>query len=293
MNDNQNDDFSDNQEAVFDWKKNSTDKHERMALNIDAKAVEKYREKKDNSLMKAPRPENLALGLKKLRKKVREVYDEDDDEEEETIFAPLPYLQEEENPLLNALTEDEKRLFWQKNTIENTQMQQTAGKMEALQIADNLAKEVGFKKLDRKTVNEEMNKATFRPQEMQEKVIRKEVSGKLGIKGDIAKGKILEAARGIKKVEQLGGKEAAKNLDMRDIIKAGEEKLDEIKLAEMILEKSGQDIKKRKKRLQEGKDNLTLKHFKQPVEKNKQKKRGSDLNQNGSNLNQGSSDLVR
>ena len=230
----------------------------------------------------------LALGLKKLRKKVREVYDDEDDEDEnDTIFAPLPVLEEEENPLLNALTEDEKRLFWQKNTIENTQMQQTAGKMEALHIANNLAREAGLKNISRKALEAGMQEAVFRPEQMQEKVIKKEVSGKLGIKGNMEKGKILEAARGIKKVERLGGKEAAKNLDMRDIIKAGEEKLDEIKLAELILEKSGQDIKKRKKRLQEGKNNLELKNFKNQSGKEKNaapKNKEGDLSRRGSDL---------
>ncbi len=262
MSNKQRDDFDDEQEAVFDWKKTGVDKRERVALNIDVKEAEKYRAKKNKNLMKSPRPEILALGLKKLRKKVREVYDDDEDEDEnETIFAPLPFLEEEENPLLNALTEDEKRLFWQKNTIENTKMQQTVGKMEALHIANNLAREAGLKDISRKALELGMQESTFRPQEMQEKIIKKEVSGKLGIKGNVEKGKILEAARGIKKIENLGGKEAVKNLDMRDIIKVGEAKLDEIKLAEMILEKSGQDIKKRKKRLQEGKESMRLKHF--------------------------------
>ena len=58
-----------------------------------------------------------------------------------------------------------------------------------------------------------------------------------------------EAAKGIKKVENLGGQKAAKNLDMQDMIKAGEDQLDEIRLAELILEKSGQDVKKRKTKL--------------------------------------------
>ena len=66
-------------------------------------------------------------------------------------------------------------------------------------------------------------------------------------------------------------KEAAKNLDMRDVVKAGEEKLDEIKLAELILEKSGQDVKKRKERFKSGKERLRLKNFEQPKEKDKQK----------------------
>ena len=250
-----NDDFADDQEAVFDWKKNGFDKNERLTLKINVKAAEAYNAKKDKP-MKAPRPENLSLGLKKLRKKIKEVYDEDDDDDEnETVFAPIPYAQEEENTLLNALTEDEKRLFKQKDTIKNTQMQQDAGKMEALHIANNLARESGLSDISKKAVALGMQEAVFRPEEMQEKIIKKEVSGKLGIKGKIEDGKIIQAARGIKKVESLGGKEAAKNLDMRDIVKAGEAKLD--------------DIKKRKQKFKEGKENLELKHLKQPTKKPK------------------------
>lgn len=265
----QNDDATDDQEALFDWKKNGFDKNERLSLKINIKEAEAYNAKKDKPT-KAPRPENLSLGLKKLRKKIKEVYDEDeDDDENDTIFAPIPYAQEEENPLLNALTEDEKRMFNQKTTIENTQMQQNAGKMEALHIASNLAKDAGLQNISRKAVALGMQEAVFRPEEMQEKVIKKEVSGKLGIKGKIEDGKIIQAARGIKKVEQLGGKQAAKNLDMRDIVKAGEEKLDDIKLAELILEKSGQDVKKRKQKFKEGKDNLQLKNLEQKPKKTK------------------------
>ena len=77
------------------------------------------------------------------------------------------------------------------------------------------------------------------------------------------------AARGIKKVEQMGGKDATKNMNMKDIVKAGEEKLSDIELAEMILEKSGQDVKKRKNNLKKTKDNIELKHFAQPAQNNK------------------------
>lgn len=267
------DESPEDNEAVFDWKKNGFDKHERLSLRINQKEANEYNARKKNQPHKSTRPENLAAGLKKIRKKIREVYDEDDeDDENDTIFAPIQYAKEEENPLLNALNEDEKRLFYQKHTIENSNMQQTAGKMEALHIANNLARESGLRDISRKAMAEGMQEATFRPEEMQEKVIKKEISGKLGIKGKIEAGKIISAARGIKKIEQMGGKEAAKNLDMRDVVKAGEEKLDEIKLAELILEKSGQDVKKRKERFKNGKDNLKLKNFEQPKEKAVKKK---------------------
>lgn len=264
----QNDDIADNQEAVFDWKKNGFDIKEHLTRKIDTKQAEQYNTRKK----KISRPENLSLGLKKLRKKVREVYDEDDDDENDTIFAPIPFLQEEENPLLNALSDDEKRLFYQKDTIEKTTSQQTAGKMEALHIANNLAREAGLNNISRKAMELGMQEAIFRPEEMQKKVIKKEISNKLGIKGKIEDGKIIQAARGIKKIENLGGKKAMQNLDMRDVIKAGEEKLDEIKLAELILEKSGQDIKKRQEKLKAGKQNMELKHLEQPKSKETDKK---------------------
>ena len=278
---NRDDESSEDDEAVFDWKKNGFDKNERLSLRINAKEADNYNARKKNQPLKANRPENLAAGLKKIRKKIREVYDDDEDDDENgTIFAPIQYTKEEENPLLNALNEDEKRLFYQKQNIENVNMQQTAGKMEALHIANNLARESGLKDISRKAMAAGMQEATFRPEEIQEKVIKKEVSGKLGIKGKIEDGKIISAARGIKKIESLGGKEAAKNLDMRDVVKAGEEKLDEIKLAELILEKSGQDVKKRKERFNHSKDSLRLKNFEQPKEKNKNepaKKKNLDL----------------
>lgn len=269
---NRDNESAEDDEAVFDWKKNGFDKHERLSLRINAKEADNYNARKKNQSLKGSRPEKLAAGLKKIRKKIREVYDdEEDDEENDTIFAPIQYAKEEDNPLLNALNEDEKRLFYQKQNIENVNKLQSAGKMEALHIANNLARESGLKEISRKAVARGMQEATFRPEEMQEKVIKKEVSGKLGIKGKIEDGKIISAARGIKKIEQMGGKEAAKNLDMRDVVKAGEEKLDEIKLAELILEKSGQDVKKRKERFKSGKERLRLKNFEQPKEKDKQK----------------------
>lgn len=278
---NRDDESSEDDEAVFDWKKNGFDKNERLSLRINAKEADNYNARKKNQPLKANRPENLTAGLKKIRKKIREVYDDDeDDDENDTIFAPIQYAKEEDNPLLNALNEDEKRLFYQKRTIENTNMQQTAGKMEALHIANNLARESGLKEISRKAVAAGMQEATFRPEEMQEKVIKKEVSGKLGIRGKIEDGKIISAARGIKKIERLGGKEAAKNLDMRDVVKAGEEKLDEIKLAELILEKSGQDVKKRKERFKNSKESMRLKNFEQPKDKQKNepvKKKNLDL----------------
>lgn len=251
----------DAEDFAFDWKKKGFDNQEKVTLKVNVKEAEAYNANKKTPLSKKNKinPENLPLGLRKLRKKIRDIYDDEDDDENDYVHAHIKMPeQEEDNALLNALNDDEKRMFRQKNTIENTRMQQNAGKMEALQIANNLAREAGLKNLSRKVLDTSMQEATFNPKEAQEKIIKKEVGGKLGIKGKIDDGKVIQAARGIKKVEQLGGQKAAKNLNMKDIVKAGEEKLSDKQLAELILEKSGQEVKLNKKN---SKDKIELKHF--------------------------------
>ena len=254
------------QEADFSWKKNGFDLREHLTLKNNALEAEAFQEKQNKNRPKKRMkpPQTLPLGLLKLKKKVREVYDEED-EEEDYMYTALPIFQmreeEDDGRLMHGLSENEKRVLKQKETIDTVKALQTAGKMEALHEAHNLAREAGLKGLSEKTVAESMQEASFKPKEMQEKAIEKDVSKKLGIKGKMRDGQIIQVARGIKKVENLGGQKAAKNLDMKDIVKAGEEKLDEIKLAELILQKSGQDVTKRKNRLKESKEKMELKYL--------------------------------
>lgn len=262
--------FSEDDELSFDWKKNGVGNKERLSLKHDIKEAQKYSETKKTPLSnkKKSAQDNLSLGLKLMRKKIRDIYDDEDDDENDTYFAHIKMpQQEEDNSLLYALNADEKKLYQQKNTLETSKMQQNAGKMEALHIANNLAREAGLNNISQKAIEAGMQQAVFDPQKTQESVIKKEISGKLGIKGKIEDGKIIQAARGIKKVEQLGGQKATQNLQMNDIIKAGEQKLSDAELAEIILEKSGQDIKKRKKNLKNTKDNIELQHFEQSTKK--------------------------
>ena len=254
------------EKADFSWKKNGFDIREHLTLknNVLEAALFQQKQNKTRPKRRMKPSQTLPLGLQMLKKKVREVYDEED-EEEGYIYNALPMFnmmqEEDDGRLVQGLSENEKLILKQKETIDTVKALQTAGKMEALHQAHNLAREVGFKGLNEKTVAESMQQATFKPQEIQEKAIQKDVSKKLGLKGKLRDGQIIQAARGIKKVENLGGQKAAKNLDMKDIIKAGEEKLDEIKLAELILKKSGQDVKKRKHKLNESKEKMELKYL--------------------------------
>ncbi|MBR6409314.1 MAG: hypothetical protein IKS23_03640 [Alphaproteobacteria bacterium] len=260
------------QESVFAWKKNGFDVHEHLTLKNNALEAEVYQDSEQQRRPKRLKnnDKKLPLGLQKIRKKIREVYDEDDEEEDDYTytFAHMPMVEpEEDDRLLKGLTDQEKRDLQQKETIDTMKSMQDAGRMEALHIAHNMARDIGLKGLEKKTVSESMQRAEFKPQEIQDLAIQKDIAARLGIKGKIDNGKVREAAKGIKKVENLGGQKATKNLDMKDMIKAGEEKLDEIRLAELILEKSGQDVKKRKVNLQKSKENIELKNLDQTKEK--------------------------
>jgi len=266
------------QKDTFKPDKKGFDMREHMSLRIDAIEAEKHQERMARGTLKNSTSisKTLPIGLQKLKKKVREVYDEDDEDEDDYnhTFLQMPTIEyEEENRLLFGLSDDEKRALKIKETNDVVRSQQNAGKMEALHIAHMMARDVGLEGLSKKSVADGMQDALFEPQKIQEKAVKKEISDKLGVKGKIEDGKIIQAARGIKKIENLGGQKAAKNLDMKDVIKAGEQKLDEIKLAEMILKKSGQDVKKRKQKLSQSKDKLELKNLENQQKKDEKKQK--------------------
>ena len=193
---------------------------ERLSLKHNALESDLYRQEKEKKNKKKlkMKEKKLPVGLAKMRSKIREVYDEED--ESEDYLAHVKQPKDEDLTLFEALTESEKKALKQKEATDTVRKQQDVGKMEALTVAHNFAKEAGEKGLNKKMVASEMQNALFEPQNTQERVVEKTVSKKLGIRGKIEQGKIIQAARGIKKVEKLGGMKATQNLDMKDIIRA-------------------------------------------------------------------------
>lgn len=255
------------------------DFQERMSLKIDVRKAERYRrrKKKQPFASKTNQFNDLRNGLHKIRKKIKDVYDdEEEDDEYQYVFSPqlLPEQEYDDNKLMNALTEDEKRNINQKQTIERVQMQQMAGKMEALQVANNLAMETMKHGISRQDVKDGMQDALFRPDELHEKLVKKEVGKKLGIKGKIEDGKIIQAARGIKKVQEMGGNKAAKDMEMKDVVSAGEGKMSDKELAKLILKKSGQDVSKYESKKNSNKNDkeIKLKYFDKQIKNRKQNK---------------------
>lgn len=134
----------------IEWKKNNSDPSERLTLRINHKEAAAYSATKKNSFNAPAMPvaENLPKGLKKIRKKIRKIdvrsgYEDEDDEDFQYIPDSLEQLNQA-NSLMNALNDEEKRLLQQQESLQNMKMQQTAGKMEALAVAANMARQAGL-----------------------------------------------------------------------------------------------------------------------------------------------------
>lgn len=235
-------------ESFSTEKKSGFDMREHLTLKNDTLQAEIYKNKKKKGVQPLSQKtiKNLPVGVQKMRKKIRDIYDEDDEEDiYNYTFIKAPRIEEEnKNPTEELKSEAEKKAQKQQENNNIIKAQQTAGKMEALEVANHLAREVGLKGLKKQTVNKGMQEAVFRPKETYTKAIEKDVSKELGIKGKVKDKEIIQAVRGIKTVESLGTKKAVKNLDMSDMVKVGEKKMDQKELAELILKKSGQDITK-------------------------------------------------
>lgn len=233
----------------IEWKKNKGfGATEKLTRKTDVKKALKYEatEKKAVAFDSAPRPSDLPKGLKKIRKKIKEVYDEDEDED---FYDGIPH--DLNNSLLNALYEDEKKqLQQQNNTLKQQKMQQTAGRLEAVAIADKLAREAGLKGLNKKVAGQNANDATQISGSL-EKVLSEELAlqTKKGVR-KLSKAETITMLRGINRIRKMAlasdesQLKALEKMKVDELIDAGEKSTDDTKIAEMILKKSGRKNKK-------------------------------------------------
>ena len=265
-------------QSSFKPKKSGFDMREHLTLKNDTVQAEIYENKHKKNLNQSAQknPKSLPVGVLKMRQKIRDIYDEDEEDIYDYTFVKAPKIEEEtKNNSEEAQSEAQKTAQKQKETNDITKAQQNAGKMEALEVASRLAREAGLKGLKKQTVHKGMQEAVFRPQHTFNKAIEKDVVKELGMKGQVKDKQIIQAVRGIKTVENLGTKKAVKNLDMSDVVKVGEKKMDQKELAELILKKSGQDITKYQSKNPKKQD-AKLKSLENNQSDNQNQKKGDD-----------------
>lgn len=232
-----------NKKAKLQSNKQGFDDSERMTLKINVQEAMQYEAEKGKKKVGS-----LPKNLKKIKKKVRDSYDEEEEDGiDEDVIRSLRELQinqtdasNGDNSLINSLNEQERRQIMQSTNIEITRHEENAGKSNALEQADTNLRKATLRKMTTQEFMNEMNEAIYNPSRTRREAMEHGIAKQMGIKGKIEKhheGKVVE---GVKRVKELSGNRKVKTLKMKDVDQVGKKKLNQNQTAELILKKSGQ-----------------------------------------------------
>lgn len=150
----------DKEDSNMDWKKSGIDKHERLTLKINVKEANLYNagEKRDaNPRAKVRAPKEVPQGFKKIRKKIRDAYDDEEDDDD-YILVPV-FMDKEMSSLEKALTPEERKQLQQMESpvAEDIRLRQSVERDMQLQRAEEIIKKTGLE-VDRKVTEQQRNK---------------------------------------------------------------------------------------------------------------------------------------
>lgn len=249
-------------------KKQGFDDAERMSLRINVREAVQYDAEKGKEKLG-----NLPKNMKKIKKKVRDSYDEDEEDGmDEDVIRSLRELQinqidasNGDSTLINALNDQERRQIMQTTNIEITRHEENAGKQNALEQADTNLRKATLRKMNTREFMDEMNEAIYNPSRIRRTAMEHSIAKQMGIKGEIKKNYEGNVVEGVKKVKDLSGNRKVKTIEMKDVQKIGKKNMSQNQTAELILKKSGQTAK--------------LSEIKQQCNSGYNKDKGKDKNQ--------------
>ena len=254
MTDINNSDDDDDSGAVTkpEWKKKKVGDDERLTLRIDAIEADKYQARKNKmeTSLKRTKPTKNST-------KVKQIYDDDEDEDdgidEHVIrsFRELRLNQSDasnsDTTLIDALAPHEKVMIEQRTNIEITRQQEHAGRLNAMEQANTLARRAGIEKISEAKKTENLQEAIYNPKRIRAETLEKNIAKQVGLKGEIkfhTEGKVVE---GVKEIRKLTDNHKVKNVKMQDAHDIGSKSItksmSQNETAEMILRKSGQSAK--------------------------------------------------
>ena len=107
----------------IEWKNPGFDFNEKATLKTNVrKAIEHELKNKNGGLHKSytPSPAELPKGLKKIRKKIKDVFDDEDEDEDDYQISALEMMNlfDNDGELLNALQDNEKKFLQQNEEIQ-------------------------------------------------------------------------------------------------------------------------------------------------------------------------------
>lgn len=223
--------------------KKGFDDSERLTLKINVQEAVQYEAEKGKKKIG-----NLPKNLKKIKKKVRDSYDEDEEDGmDEDIIRSLRELQinqtdasNGDNTLINSLNEQERRQILQSTNIEIVRHEENAGKSNALEQADTNLRKATLRRMTTQEFMNEMNDAIYNPSRLRREAMEHGIAKQMGIKGKIEKHHEGNVVEGVKKVKQLSGNRKVQKVEMKDVDRVGKKNMSQNQTAELILKKSGQ-----------------------------------------------------
>ncbi len=226
-------DLAPNKKELINWEKKSASDAARITKRLEGRAEleDEATTKNAANLRKPASPSPQALN--RLRKKIKEVYDDEEDEEEGNTFFNIDLLDNEE-----IYDEEQARARQEKETIRITQEQQMAGKLSAVMSANMAAKAAGQPSAPTREDARLLNSSEYTPTEIRRQVLKQKIVEPLNLKGDLPEENLEKSIRGIKNIKKEFSEEELKNIPAKEISDFAEEK-DENELAKLILKKSG------------------------------------------------------
>lgn len=224
--------------------KKGFDNNERLTLKINVRAAEQYDAERGKKKIGA-----LPPNMKKLKKKVRDLYEDDEEDEDmdQDVIRSLQELQinqndasNGDNTLLNALSDNERRQIMQSTNIEITRHEQNAGRQNALEQSDTKLRQAGLKKMTTAEFAKEMDGALYNPSRLRREAMEHNIAKKMGIEGKIEKHSEGKIVQGIRRVKSVTEDKQVKSINMNDVKNIGQKNMLQNETAELILKKSGQ-----------------------------------------------------
>lgn len=235
-------------DSSLDWKQTKGfSKNTRVSRRLDQEKAMALSDLDKNNFKNTPKTvKKVAPNLKKIQKKIRDIYDDEEDDEDEN--SPIVFdfgFEDQSSSLYSVLSDEEKTRLNANKNFEDQKMQQAAGKVADILKAEQTSKNIGLKSINKKIIAKTTQDVTF-DGKTYEKTLLKNISDQTKLKTEkISSKDTVNLVSGIEKMKHTGilSKEnnlnkLSENMEAKDFIEIGKEK-NKTKTAKLILEKSG------------------------------------------------------
>jgi len=234
----------------IEWKKTGFDFNERITLKTNVRKAVEYETKNKNSGLKKnyiPNPSELPKGLNKIRKKIKDVWDDEEDDENDYQIIAMNSPEEYNLSLMNALQTDEKKFLKQNENIQTINILHQTERNQQIANADKISRDSGLNGLDKNALIQTTQNIDI-GEDLAKDVVVNQVARSFKYKGTKLSAKdAKKLITGIKRIQQTGGKNALSGMNLKDVLEIGQASSGKKEVVKKMLEKSGRIDKKEHK----------------------------------------------